>query len=577
MRRSFSFVAMLLTTGVLFLTSPGKALAGASDTLVVYANGPTLDEVINGDTTAAGVQAHSVYKLVSLDTTYIFLGAVLPKSNITVIGVLGPDGRPPCIQPGVLSDGSIPDLLFGLTKNGLILRLKNLYILDLSTNGSYNHPGKDVLASADSVRVYADNVIFEYNHGAVLGYTGNWCDFFITNCKFRNGVDPVTWTDSEVLVPLWPAVPAIDTVVMKYNTIFCANAYSVVMKYPARYLEFSHNSVVFSFLQPLWIFSVFSAKITDNLFYGVWVGGHTKEEYPWWFQMFSPEVPSVIDLDTMNVESYTVFDPEDAGKPDWRMLAEAKRTVEVRNNVYFQPKKITDFWTAWNNTHSGNDSLYTPVWMNSRTTHMFNDSIHWPGFVESGNMVGVDPGYGPSFANVIDGGGDYGIGLLSYFNLIRTHQSPTIGWGYKIQSVSGSNWIPYWPLPEAADMQYTNASLKTGGTDGKPIGDPGWFTGGYTGVSEAVSAVPDRFVLYDAYPNPFNPSTRIEYSVPEPSFVTLKVYNVLGEQVATLFSGMRQPGKFVATFDGSRYASGLYFYRLEAGDVFITKKMMLLK
>ncbi|MGC8898109.1 MAG: T9SS type A sorting domain-containing protein, partial [Bacteroidota bacterium] len=261
----------------------------------------------------------------------------------------------------------------------------------------------------------------------------------------------------------------------------------------------------------------------------------------------------------------------------WRMLAEAKRTVEVRNNVYFQPRKVTDFWTAWNNTHSGNDSLYTPVWMNSRTTHMFNDSIHWPGFVESGNLVGVDPGYGPSFANVIDGGGEYGLGLLNYFNLIRTHQSPTLGWGYKIQSVSGSNWIPYWPLPEAADMQYTNASLKTGGTDGKPIGDPGWFTGGYTGVSEAVSAVPDRFVLYDAYPNPFNPLTRIEYSVPIASFVTLRVYNVLGEQVATLFSGMRQPGKFVATFDGSRYASGLYFYRLEAGDVLITKKMMLLK
>ncbi len=575
MRRSFFSTLTLVVTGLL-LALPGEVLAGASDTLVVYANGPTLDEVINGDTTATGVQAHSVYKLVSLDTTYIFLGAVLPKSNITVIGVLGPDGRPPCIQPGVLSDGSIPDVLFDLTRNGLILRLKDLYILDLSTNGSFAK-GIDVYAHADSVRVYADNVIFEYNHGAVLGYTGNWCDFFVTNCKFRNGVDPVVWTDSEILVPLWPAVPAIDTVVMKYNTIFCANAYSVVMKYPARYLEFCHNSVVFSFLQPLWIFAVFSAKINDNLFYGVWVGGHTKEEYPWWFQMFSPEVPSIIDLDTMNVESYTVFDPEDAGKPDWRMLAEAKRTVEVRNNVYFQPKKVTDFWTAWNNTHSGNDSLYTPVWMNSRTTHMFNDSIHWPGFVESGNLVGVDPGYGPSFANVIDGGGEYGLGLLNYFNLIRTHQSPTLGWGYKIQSVSGSNWIPYWPLPEAADMQYTNASLKTGGTDGKPIGDPGWFTGGYTGVSEAVSAVPDRFVLYDAYPNPFNPLTRIEYSVPIASFVTLRVYNVLGEQVATLFSGMRQPGKFVATFDGSRYASGLYFYRLEAGDVLITKKMMLLK
>lgn len=577
MKRSFFSIVIFVIAAVVLLASPGKTLAGESDTLVVYANGPTLEEVINGDTTATGVQAHSVYKLISLDTTYIFLGAVLPKSDIAVIGVLGPDRRPPCIQPGVLSDGSIPGTLFNLTVNGQIATFKNLYILDLSTNGSWYHPGYDVRVSADSVKVYADNVIFDFNHGFAIAYTGNWCDFFITNCKFRNGVDPVCWTDSEALAPKWPAAPAVDSVVMKYNTFFCQNAYACVMKPPARYLEFCHNSVVFSFLQPFFVFPVFSAKINDNLFYGAWAGGQTKEEYPWWFQMFSPEVPSIIDLDTMNVESAEFFDPEDAGNPDLRMLAEAKRTVEVKNNVYFQPQAITDFWTEWNNTHSGNDSLYTPVWMNTRTTNMFNNKTTWPGFTESGNLIGVDPGYGSSFASVLDGGGDYGLGLLNYFTMIRGHQSPTIGWGYQIQEVSGDNWIPYWPLPEAADMQYTNTSLKTGGTDGKPIGDPGWFTGGYTGVSETVSQVPDGFALYDAYPNPFNPTTQIRYSLPGNGFVTLKVYDILGQEVATLVSEKQNAGSYTLSFDGSVFASGVYFYRLESSDFSITKKMMLLK
>lgn len=576
MKRSFFSMVMFVIV-VVVLALPCKTLASESDTLVVYASGPPLDEVINSDTTATGVQAHSVYKLVSLDTTYIFLGAVLPKSDIIVIGVLGPDRRPPCIQPGVLSDGSIPSTLFDLTVKGLMATFKNLYILDLSTNGSWFHPGYDIVARADSMKVYADNVIFDFNHGFAIAYTGNWCSFFITNCKFRNGVDPVCWTDSEVLAPKWPAAPAVDSVVMKYNTFFCQNAYACVMKPPARYLEFCHNSVVFSFLQPLFVFPVFSAKINDNLFYGAWVGGHTKEEYPWWFQMFSPEVPAIIDLDTMNVASAEVFDPEDAGNPDLRMLAEAKRTVEVKNNVYFQPQAITDFWTEWNNTYSGNDSLYTPVWMNTRTTNMFNNKTTWPGFTESGNMIGVDPLFGSSFANVLDGGGDYGLGLLDYFTMIRTKQSPTIGWGYQIQSVSGDNWIPYWPLPEAADMQYTNASLKTGGTDGKPIGDPGWFTGGYTGVSETVSQVPDGFALYDAYPNPFNPTTQLRYSLPRNGFVTLKVYDVLGQEVATLVSGMQHAGDYTVSFDGSVFASGVYFYRLESSGVSISKKMMLLK
>lgn len=88
---------------------------------------------------------------------------------------------------------------------------------------------------------------------------------------------------------------------------------------------------------------------------------------------------------------------------------------------------------------------------------------------------------------------------------------------------------------------------------------------------------PASFALFQNFPNPFNPTTEISYSVPKNSFVTLKVYNVLGQEVATLFSGMRIPGQYQATFNASRFASGVYFYRLQAGSYSMAKKMLLLK
>jgi beta-xylosidase len=91
------------------------------------------------------------------------------------------------------------------------------------------------------------------------------------------------------------------------------------------------------------------------------------------------------------------------------------------------------------------------------------------------------------------------------------------------------------------------------------------------------NGIPQNLFLGQNYPNPFNPSTRIEYMVPRTDFVTLGVYNLLGQKVATLYEGMRQPGNYEATFDGSKLASGVYLYRLSASNFLETKRLMLLK
>ena len=89
--------------------------------------------------------------------------------------------------------------------------------------------------------------------------------------------------------------------------------------------------------------------------------------------------------------------------------------------------------------------------------------------------------------------------------------------------------------------------------------------------------LPSTFHLSQNYPNPFNPSTTIQYTVPQRSIVTLKIYDILGNEIATAVNEEKERGFYSINFDASRLASGMYLYRLEAGSFVQTKKMILLK
>ena len=93
--------------------------------------------------------------------------------------------------------------------------------------------------------------------------------------------------------------------------------------------------------------------------------------------------------------------------------------------------------------------------------------------------------------------------------------------------------------------------------------------------SELLS--PDKFYLDQNYPNPFNPKTIINYQCSMFNFVSLKVYDVLGHEVAVLVNEKQGPGSYEVEFDGSSFASGIYFYQLNSGDFVSTKKMNLVK
>jgi len=98
-----------------------------------------------------------------------------------------------------------------------------------------------------------------------------------------------------------------------------------------------------------------------------------------------------------------------------------------------------------------------------------------------------------------------------------------------------------------------------------------------TGVEEFENGIPTAFNLSQNYPNPFNPATSITYQVPEASQVSIKVYDLIGREVAVLVYEVKQPGTYQITFDTENLASGVYFYKMTAGDYSSVRKMNLLK
>ncbi len=123
-------------------------------------------------------------------------------------------------------------------------------------------------------------------------------------------------------------------------------------------------------------------------------------------------------------------------------------------------------------------------------------------------------------------------------------------------------------------------SLKKAGNSLKAAYAPFYNVGGVSNVDEKLNGgKPDNYKLLQNYPNPFNPETKIEYVLPKNEYVSLKIYNVVGKEVAKLLGEQKQAGTYAAVFDAAKMnlASGIYFYRLTAGDFTSSRKMVYLK
>ena len=143
----------------------------------------------------------------------------------------------------------------------------------------------------------------------------------------------------------------------------------------------------------------------------------------------------------------------------------------------------------------------------------------------------------------------------------------------KVGNVNGNGTIN-----EPREYSFTDRNLASGKYEYrlKQIDYNGNFE--YFNLSNEVNVgVPSQFELSQNYPNPFNPSTNVEFGISELGFVSLKVYNALGMEVATLVNEVKPAGYYKVSFNGSNLSSGIYFYSIKAGDFVSTKRMTLIK
>jgi hypothetical protein len=149
--------------------------------------------------------------------------------------------------------------------------------------------------------------------------------------------------------------------------------------------------------------------------------------------------------------------------------------------------------------------------------------------------------------------------------------------GIYMSTDNGANWaaintgLPdYYVYSLFVNGPNIYAGIRSSGVWRRPLSE-------ITGIAETDKTSPDQFLLEQNYPNPFNPVSKIKYSVPQHSQVIIKVLDILGNEIETLTNEEKSAGIYEISFNADHLPSGVYFYKMQAGQFIETKKMILLK
>lgn len=227
-------------------------------------------------------------------------------------------------------------------------------------------------------------------------------------------------------------------------------------------------------------------------------------------------------------------------------------------------------------THSGYPPTPLPTDRNYEIYYIrsLDNSLHWESLVRltDNDMLSCNPAVAASGDNVAVVWQDY----RNSDSEIYLKFSPDAGtsWSddFRITNSAGEAEWPGIDIDDSGNIYLMWGDNKTGSSNI-------YFAKGTKEVTEAVSdnSFDTAFALKQNYPNPFNPLTTIEYEIGKPGFVRLTVYDILGNNVETLVGDNKNAGRNRVQFDGSKLASGIYFYRLSTGNYIETKKLLLIK
>ncbi|MDP4268230.1 MAG: T9SS type A sorting domain-containing protein [Bacteroidota bacterium] len=605
MKKLLFFIAVL--AGVIFVLPAqlrAQTVNYSVDTLdIAVLPAGNINDVINGDTLLGGSRAHPnrVYRLkpgavYQVTQSMIINGKITVTSRDTIAGV-----RPPVLAPAILLDNSSIDHFFEFDTHLSSGELHNIYFLSIRSDGNQ-------LGWSDAIRVYGDSVtlklrgcVFDAFSDCALKIEAQWIKMDVQDCNFRNLMHTTSYYGGQAMET--DAPNAMDTCKFINNTFFCCASYLWSIRGYDVYSIFAHNTIVYGMVNPFLIRSGVHMHINNNLFYSAHSYGGVPEDVINGSFLNYPDTASspIIQFrcyDTVSFWSKTVWkatingensDLDVAHGVTQDMLNPADRSLEIINNDYVWPQKFEDYYTTYNDTVVSKDStdmpdgsksyllrkLYHPTWMSDYVKWTIDSLLSkQTTHINIADNITADPGFNSDIAGHIDS-------VLAYVGKICTS---TIDkqWSYK---PSGVQYPPVWPLPE--NLAYSNTTLKSAGSDGFAVGDLNWFPSQkaqwLTDVKVDKGAkVPTTFSLSNAYPNPFNPTTNIQFNIAKSENVKLVVFNILGQQVKTLMNGELKAGSYTATWNGkdefgNSVASGIYFYRLESQSFNATKKMILMK
>ena len=570
------FTQIFLLAALFLTVASTQSSAQAKDYLYIQPLPPgNLNNTINGDTTATGESAH-IYVIAS-DTTY-FITEEIRIKNLKLIGKTTPSGYIPVIAPFINEDGSSPGNIAVAIDHGYVY-FENLYLMGTRTDGS--QVTQQCVSTSDSCRITLQSCVVEnFGSTGTPNILNTWnalkSDIIVRNCLFRNNQSDVPQNPG--MNWAGPGVNAIDTMSVVNCTFFVMGGNIEGSGSSMAYLEFDHNTIfMHTKSSPFSMRQMHNAKITNNIFFSVYSAGldssHAYDDQVYNANFFSP--PAVLTMDSL----YSDLE----GDPYF--LTEADRRVQATNNAYFWPQKIVDNFATMNadpDTSAGHyrnvgGKILAPTWVAARPTA--EAILDLPNIqVSADENFGMDPGYDAAlvdaasdsmarFVRHVWANGGSGVGSRNFVNKATP-----------IATFDGvaADWATSNGYPVKESLRYTNTTLLTADPNGNPLGDLNWFPEIAVGV-EKVDALPTEFELSQNYPNPFNPTTKINYSITNSAHVTLKVFNVLGQEVASLVNQEQIAGKYVVDFDASKLASGMYMYRLQAGNNSVTKKMILMK
>ena len=553
---------LLLASGVSFGQATSKG-----DTLII---GPmnsqgqpvgALNEYIAADTTSTGERAHKVYKLLR-NQTYILTATV--SADFPLVIVADPpdeNNRPPIIRSGLKPDGSTVMPLIQAFNDWT---LKNVWVSGVAPTGDSNIGWHVLACNGEGTRIVFEGCIFENPYAGwsyVNGYGASHTTYIVKDCIVRNVVQPGgTWAGSFLTHGVIDTVKFINTTFFNVEgpVTTCDEVIGQL------YTEVEHCTFVNSVVHQFILNKPVIAKVNNNIFFNCYsfsggpmeVAAHPDGLIHGIIHMFRFD-PAILDSAW---GSY--YDPDGNG-----VLEEKERVYELKNNDWWYSDPIKQYWAA-------NDTVYEQTFMNDTVrVHFFEDETGHPWYDEV-DTKNVDP----QFTDI--GNSDE---LLRQNNEhIRAGAEPVM-WAFVPE---GQDYLSFtWPLPEK--LSYSNAELLTAAEGGFPVGDLNWFPDKKaqwedwvkTAVEEErPTGVPQSFGLAQNFPNPFNASTTIAFRLSKSAHVRLAVYNSLGQKVASLVDKQMEAGRHTVRFDAGDLPSGVYFYRLEAGDERLqVRKMILLK